>query len=79
MNGVFRSWEDVRFLKKNWEGPLIIKGILSVEVCGSSNLVNRTELTLAGKDAEIAVDEGIDGIIVSNHGTSSLRLPTKRE
>ena len=32
LNGVFRSWEDVRFLRKNWDGPLILKGILSVEV-----------------------------------------------
>ncbi|KAI0770659.1 FMN-dependent alpha-hydroxy acid dehydrogenase [Fomes fomentarius] len=50
VNGVFRTWEHVRFLRQNWDGPLILKGILSVE------------------DAEIAVDEGIDGFIVSNHG-----------
>ncbi|KAI0763553.1 FMN-dependent alpha-hydroxy acid dehydrogenase [Trametes elegans] len=50
VNGMFRTWEDMRFLRKNWEGPLIIKGIVSVE------------------DAELAIDNAIDGIIVSNHG-----------
>ncbi|KAH9939345.1 FMN-dependent alpha-hydroxy acid dehydrogenase [Epithele typhae] len=50
VNGTFRTWQDVRFLRKHWEGPLVVKGILSPE------------------DAEIAIDEGIDGIIVSNHG-----------
>ena len=53
VNGVFRTWEDVRFLRKNWEGPVVVKGIMSVE------------------DAEIAVDEGLEGIIVSNHGAST--------
>ncbi|RPD56619.1 FMN-dependent alpha-hydroxy acid dehydrogenase [Lentinus tigrinus ALCF2SS1-7] len=50
VNGVFRTWEDVRFLRQHWEGPLIVKGIMTAE------------------DAETAIDEGVDGIIVSNHG-----------
>ncbi|KAI0823970.1 FMN-dependent alpha-hydroxy acid dehydrogenase [Trametes gibbosa] len=50
VNGVFRTWEHIKFLKQNWKGPLIIKGIVSVE------------------DAEAAVDNGVDGIVVSNHG-----------
>ena len=32
VNGSFRTWEDVRELRKEWEGPLVLKGILSVEV-----------------------------------------------
>lgn len=31
VNGVFRTWTHVEFLRQNWEGPLIIKGIVSVE------------------------------------------------
>nr|VWO95551.1 Thioredoxin reductase (EC [Ganoderma boninense] len=50
VNGTFRTWEDVRFLRKNWEGPVVVKGLL------------------AAQDIEIAIDEGIDGVIVSNHG-----------
>ncbi|KAI8986151.1 FMN-dependent alpha-hydroxy acid dehydrogenase [Trametes punicea] len=50
VNGVFRSWEQLKFLRKNWAGPLILKGILSVV------------------DAELAIDNAADGIIVSNHG-----------
>ncbi|PPQ84734.1 hypothetical protein CVT26_014744, partial [Gymnopilus dilepis] len=29
-SGLYRSWEDLRFLRKNWEGPLVLKGIQSV-------------------------------------------------
>ena len=29
--GAFTSWEDLRFLRENWEGPLVLKGIMSVE------------------------------------------------
>ena len=32
VNGKFRTWEDVRFLRANWDGPLIVKGILSAQV-----------------------------------------------
>ncbi|KAL7946343.1 FMN-dependent dehydrogenase [Trichoderma barbatum] len=49
-SGTCRSWEDLKILKKHWDGPIILKGILSVE------------------DAELAVEHGMDGIIVSNHG-----------
>ncbi|KAJ7364488.1 oxidoreductase [Mycena albidolilacea] len=49
-SGLFRSWEDLRFVRENWEGPLVLKGIQSVQ------------------DAEKAIDYGVDGIIVSNHG-----------
>lgn len=31
-SGVFKSWENLKFLRENWEGPLILKGILSVKV-----------------------------------------------
>lgn len=29
--GVSRSWEDLRILRKYWRGPIVLKGILSVE------------------------------------------------
>lgn len=49
-SGLYRDWEDVRFLRDNWEGPLVLKGIQSVH------------------DAEKALEYGVNGIIVSNHG-----------
>ena len=52
--GTFRSWEDLRFLRDNWDGPIVLKGIQTVE------------------DAHAAMDARMDGIIVSNHGTSGL-------
>lgn len=32
-SGLYRGWEDLKFLRDNWEGPLILKGIQSVKVC----------------------------------------------
>jgi len=49
-SGLYRDWDDLKFLRDNWEGPLLLKGIQSVH------------------DAEKALEYGVDGIIVSNHG-----------
>lgn len=51
-SGTYRKWGDLAFLRNNWEGPLILKGIQNVH------------------DAHQAIDAGVDGIIVSNHGKS---------
>lgn len=48
--GATRSWDELKILRKYWDGPIVLKGILSVE------------------DAKLAVENGIDGIVVSNHG-----------
>ena len=48
------TWDDVDWVRKQWEGPLIIKGILDAE------------------DARAAVANGVDGIVVSNHGGRQL-------
>lgn len=31
-SGVYRDWEDLKFLRDNWDGPLVLKGIQSVHV-----------------------------------------------
>jgi lactate 2-monooxygenase len=51
-SGNFRSWTDLAFLRQNWDGPIVLKGIQSVQ------------------DAHAAMDAHVDGIVVSNHGTS---------
>ncbi|CAN8099501.1 unnamed protein product [Discula destructiva] len=43
-------WEDLETLRKYWDGPIVLKGVLSVE------------------DARLALQYGMDGIVVSNHG-----------
>lgn len=48
------TWNDLEFVRKQWDGPIVIKGIMDVE------------------DARIACDNGVDGIIVSNHGGRQL-------
>ncbi|KAH0832370.1 FMN-dependent alpha-hydroxy acid dehydrogenase [Lanmaoa asiatica] len=49
-SGEFRTWEDLKFIRDNWDGPIVLKGIQRVS------------------DAEKAIAQGINGIIVSNHG-----------
>jgi len=48
------SWRDLDFIRKHWDGPLVIKGITDVE------------------DARRAAAEGVDGLVVSNHGGRQL-------
>ncbi len=44
------DWDYLREVRKEWPGPIVIKGLLDLE------------------DVRRAVDEGVDGIGVSNHG-----------
>lgn len=53
-SGTYRKWEHLKVLKDLWDGPIVLKGIQSVE------------------DAHRAIDYGMDGIIVSNHGGRQL-------
>jgi L-lactate dehydrogenase (cytochrome) len=48
------TWKDVAWVRENWDGPLIIKGVLEPD------------------DAREAVSNGVDGIVVSNHGGRQL-------
>ncbi|KAL8856247.1 MAG: hypothetical protein Q9178_007134 [Gyalolechia marmorata] len=48
--GVAPAWHELQFLRDEWSGPIVVKGIQSVI------------------DAELAVQAGVDGLIVSNHG-----------
>ena len=48
------NWDDVKLIRQQWSGTLLIKGILHPE------------------DAAAAIDHGVDGIIVSNHGGRQL-------
>ncbi|EHY59987.1 hypothetical protein HRR83_006349 [Exophiala dermatitidis] len=49
-SGTYREWQHLEILKKLWDGPIVLKGIQTVE------------------DAHKAIEYGMDGIIVSNHG-----------
>jgi L-lactate dehydrogenase (cytochrome) len=48
------TWADVEELRRQWKGPLILKGVLHPA------------------EARAALDRGIDGVIVSNHGGRQL-------
>jgi lactate 2-monooxygenase len=30
-SGLFRTWEDLKFLRDNWDGPIVLKGVQTVE------------------------------------------------
>jgi lactate 2-monooxygenase len=48
--GESKGWEDIAFLQEHWDGPIVLKGIQSID------------------DAKRAVEVGVQGIVVSNHG-----------
>ncbi|WP_030326354.1 pre-mycofactocin synthase MftD [Streptomyces sp. NRRL B-3229] len=48
------TWEDIAWLRKEWGGPFLLKGVTRVD------------------DAERAVDAGVSGLSVSNHGGNNL-------
>ena len=31
-SGVYRTWDDLQFIRANWQGPIVLKGIQSVSV-----------------------------------------------
>lgn len=49
-SGAAHTWDQLELLRKNWDGPIVLKGIQHPD------------------DAKMAVEAGMDGIIVSNHG-----------
>lgn len=53
-SGYYRDWNDLQTLRRYWDGPIVLKGIQTVE------------------DAHKAIEHGMDGIIVSNHGGRQL-------
>ncbi|KAI2483865.1 L-lactate dehydrogenase [Pyrenophora tritici-repentis] len=53
-SGSYRDWGDLQVLRKYWDGPIVLKGIQTLE------------------DAQRAVECGMDGIVVSNHGGRQL-------
>ena len=53
-SGTYRKWEHLETLKQLWDGPIVLKGIQTVE------------------DAHRAIEYGMNGIIVSNHGGRQL-------
>ena len=53
-SGAAHTWEQLELLKREWDGPIVLKGIQHVD------------------DAKMAVEAGMQGIIVSNHGGRQL-------
>lgn len=45
-----KTWPDLAFLRENWDGPIVLKGVLHP------------------RDALLAAEAGMDGVVVSNHG-----------
>ena len=48
------TWQDVAWVREQWKGPLVIKGILDPD------------------DARECLANGVDGVVVSNHGGRQL-------
>lgn len=59
-SGRFVKWEDVKFLREHWEGPLILKGIQTVE--------DAEKATIIGVDGIVVSNHGgrqVDGAMAS--------------
>jgi isopentenyl diphosphate isomerase/L-lactate dehydrogenase-like FMN-dependent dehydrogenase len=54
LNASVVTWEDLRWIRQVWPGPVIVKGVMTAD------------------DARRALDEGMAGMIVSNHGGRQL-------
>jgi len=57
INGQFDpglSWRDIAWFRSVWSGPIILKGVQTVE------------------DAELAAEEGVEAVALSNHGGRQL-------
>ncbi|KAF1992962.1 mitochondrial cytochrome-like protein b2 [Amniculicola lignicola CBS 123094] len=48
------TWEDLVWVRKEWKGPIVLKGVQCAE------------------DAKLALEYGLDGILLSNHGGRQL-------
>lgn len=48
------SWADIDWLRSRWDGPIVLKGVQTVD------------------DARRAVDVGVEGVALSNHGGRQL-------
>lgn len=48
------TWKDLEWIRANWPGKIVLKGIMDVE------------------DAYLAKENGMDGLVVSNHGARHL-------
>ena len=47
-SGIFRSWDELRFIRDNWDGPIVLKGILAPEVGGHSFVCMMAAILLVG-------------------------------
>jgi lactate 2-monooxygenase len=47
-SGTFKTWDDLKFLRENWDGSLILKGIQSVSVSTILSTPFPLKTTLAG-------------------------------
>src|SRR5690606_27540538 len=49
-SGIYRTWEDLAFLRENWEGPIVLKGIQSVDVRDDRNVrASKLTATVVGR------------------------------
>ena len=78
-SGAYRTWDDLKFIRANWDGPIVLKGIQRVSVSYIHGEWIRSHqwvtcLLWDVQDAEKAIERGIEGIVVSNHGILLMRL-----
>ncbi|KZP03497.1 FMN-dependent alpha-hydroxy acid dehydrogenase [Athelia psychrophila] len=66
-SGKFRTWEDLQFLRDNWGGPLILKGIQSVEDAETA-----VRLGIPGIVVSNHGGRQVDGALASLHALAAI-------
>jgi len=71
-SGLFREWEDLKFLRDNWDGPLVLKGI--------QNVLDAEKVLEYGVDGIIVSNHGgrqVDGAIPSLYALEAIMKSSK--
>jgi len=71
-SGLFREWDDLKFLRDNWDGPLVLKGI--------QNVLDAEKVLEYGVDGIIVSNHGgrqVDGAIPSLYALEAIMKSSK--
>ena len=77
-SGKFRTWVDVKFLRDNWDGPLVLKGILSVADAHSAIDAGADGIVVSNHGGR-QVDGAIPSLLALEHITADKRVKEAQE
>ena len=58
-SGKFRTWEDLAFLRENWDGPLVVKGVQTVEDAHAAMDARMDGIVVSNHGTFLTADNGL--------------------